>query len=118
MEQTSPQAPYANSAMALPTSMQTTAYSVALRDGPALAVHERIDAEVRYCQALEMRLGTPDDVAHVMRAIARLSQDEQEPTPEANTLLVQWQLANHAARKDAMQNLQAAPGAWFDVQLA
>lgn len=118
MEQISQTAPVNTSAKAFNAPLQVAAYSVALRDGPGLAAQERLNAEARYCHALETRLGTPDDVAHMLRAIARLSQDEQEPTREANTLLVQWQLANHAARKDAMQSLRAAPDAWFDVRLA
>ena len=94
-----------------------TAYLVALTD-PALPDTTRMQAELRYCRELERRLGTPDDVAHALRAVARIAQADAEPAGEAQTLLVQWQLANHAARQQALQGLPAGLGARFDVRLA
>lgn len=95
-----------------------TAYLVALVE-PALPEVTRMQAELRYCRELERRLGTPDDVAHALRAIARVAALEDEPGPEAQTLLVQWRLANHAARLQAVQDLPpAAANARFEVRLA
>jgi hypothetical protein len=94
-----------------------TAYLVALTD-PALPGTTRMQAELHYCRELERRLGTPDDVAHALRAVARIAQSEGEPSAEAQTLLVQWQLANHAARQQALQSLPPGVGARFDVRLA
>ncbi|WP_326535980.1 hypothetical protein [Pseudorhodoferax sp.] len=94
-----------------------TAYLVALVE-PALPEATRMQAELRYCRELERRLGTPDDVAHALRAIARVAALEDEPGAEAQTLLVQWRLANHAARQQALQDLpQAAAQARFEVRL-
>lgn len=95
-----------------------TAYLVTLVE-PALPGATRMQAELRYCRELERRLGTPDDVAHALRAIARLATLEDEPGAEAQTLLVQWRLANHAARLQAVQGLPpAATHARFEVRLA
>ena len=44
-----------------------TLYTVALRDFPDLPAKERIAAEVRYCQALERRLGSGTAVADLLR---------------------------------------------------
>ncbi|KQP37997.1 hypothetical protein ASF44_12325 [Pseudorhodoferax sp. Leaf274] len=95
-----------------------TAYLVALVE-PALPEATRMQAELRYCRELERRLGTPDDVAHALRAIARVATLEEEPGQEAQTLLVQWRLANHAARLQAVRDLPAgAHHARFEVRLA
>jgi len=94
-----------------------TTYLVALVE-PALPEAIRMQAELRYCRELERRLGTPDDVAHALRAIARVATLADEPGAEAQTLLVQWRLANHAARQLAVQDLpQAAAQARFEVRL-
>lgn len=93
-----------------------TAYLVALVE-PALPETTRMQAELRYCRELERRLGTPDDVAHALRAIARLASLEDEPGTEAQTLLVQWRLANHAARQQAVEGLPQAAQARFEVRL-
>lgn len=94
-----------------------TAYLVALVD-PALPAPLRMQAELRYCRELERRLGQPNDVAHALHAIARLAALEDEPGTEAQTLLVQWRLANHAARQQAVQDLPpSAADARFEVRL-
>jgi hypothetical protein len=94
-----------------------TAYVVALVE-PALPEATRMQAELRYCRELERRLGTPGDVAHALRAIGRVATAEEEPGEEAQTLLVQWRLANHAARLQAVRDLpSAAQHARFEVRL-
>lgn len=92
-------------------------YLVALVE-PALPQPARMQAELLYCRELERRLGSPDDVAHALRAVARLARLEDEPSGEAQTLLVQWQLANHAARQQALAGLPAVRDARFEVRLA
>lgn len=92
-------------------------YLVALVE-PALPQAARMQAELHYCRELERRLGSPDDVAHALRAVARLARLEAEPSGEAQTLLVQWQLANHAARQQALAGLPGARDARFEVRLA
>lgn len=94
-----------------------TAYLVALVE-PDLPGPARMQAELDYCRELERRLGTPEDVAHALRAVARLRSLDDEPSGEAATLLLQWQLANHAARQAALAALPAAPDARFEVRLA
>ena len=78
-------------------AMTEASYAVALQDYPGLPEKERIAAEVRYCRTLEKQLGTPDDVAHLMRAVERAAHDDVEPSDEARKLATQWQMANRAA---------------------
>ena len=94
-----------------------SAYVVALVE-PALPGPARMQAELDYCRELERRLGTPDDVAHALRAVTRLTSLDDEPSGEAATLLLQWQLANHAARQAALAGLPRALDARFEVRLA
>ncbi len=95
-----------------------TGYAVALHDHPGLGAAERIAAEVRYCRALERQLGSPDDVAHLLRAVTRAANGDEEPSDEARRLFVQWTMANRAARQAAFAGGSDAPQAWFDVRLA
>ena len=99
-------------------AMTEATYAVALQDFFGLPEKERVAAEVRYCRALEKQLGTPDDVAHLMRAVERAAHDEVEPSEEARKMATQWQMANRAAREAGMRGLGEAPQAWFDVRLA
>ena len=93
-------------------------YTVALRDYPELPPKERALAEVRYCKTLEKRLGTPDDVAHVLKAVRRLSDGDGEADDESQKLMRLWRVATDAARQAAFQGLGDANEAWFDVQLS
>lgn len=93
-------------------------YTVALCDYAELPLKERTAAEMRYAKALERRLGTPDDVAHALKAVTRLSEDGGESSPEAVQLMRQWRLATDAARLAAFQGLGESHEAWFDLRLA
>lgn len=97
-----------------------TLYTVALRDYPALPLKERLAAEVRYCRALERRLGPPEDVAHALRAVAQLDEgnDISELSDEERKLVAHWRIATDAAKLAAMQGLGESPEAWFDVRVA
>ncbi|MDB5848441.1 MAG: hypothetical protein JWP29_2193 [Rhodoferax sp.] len=97
-----------------------TLYTVALRDYPELPLKERLAAEVRYCRALERRLGPPVDVAHALRAVEQLSDggDITEVSEEERKLVAHWRVATDAARQAAMQGLGESPEAWFDVRVA
>jgi hypothetical protein len=97
-----------------------TLYTVALRDYPALPLKERLAAEVRYCRALERRLGPPEDVVHALRAVEQLSEgnDVADLSEEERRLVAHWRIATDAARLAAMQGLGDSAEAWFDVRLA
>ncbi|WP_394792237.1 hypothetical protein [Rhodoferax sp.] len=97
-----------------------TLYTVALADYPGLPDKERVAAEVRYCKALERRIGPPEDVVHTLKAVERLADDGDvsEPTDEVRRLVHQWNLACNAARTAAMQGLGDLPEAWFDVRVS
>ena len=97
-----------------------TLYTVALRDYPELPLKERLAAEVRYCRALERRLGPPEDVVHALRAVEQLADggSADEPSAEELKLVAHWRIATDAARQAAMQGLGESPESWFDVRMA
>ena len=100
--------------------METTVesvYTVALCDYPGLPDRERVAAEVRYCKALERRLGSADGVAQTLREVAAQADDETGDTDEARTLALRWRLANTAARQLGLQGLGDLPSAYFHVAL-
>jgi len=97
-----------------------TLYTVALRDYPELPQKERLAAEMRYCKALERRLGPPEDVVHTLRAVERLAEGDvmAEPSSEEYKLVAHWRIATDAARQAAMQGLGESNEAWFDLRAA
>ena len=97
-----------------------TLYTVALRDYAELPLKERLAAEVRYCRALERRLGPPEDVVHALRAVEQLAEGDSTPEPgsEPYKLVAHWRIATDAARQAAMQGLGESNEAWFDVRVA
>ncbi len=96
-----------------------TTYTVALRDCPALSQHDRMQAEIRYCQALERRLGSAQAVSTTLRAVIA-SHQEGDPPHDADgseALAMRWRLANMAAHRLGLQGLQDQPRASFEVSL-
>ncbi len=89
-------------------------YAVVLRDFPDLPDKERMAAEVRYCKALERRIGSPALVAQTLRTVLAHAEDGAE-SEEASTLAMRWRLANTAARQVGLQGLGDLPEAYFDV---
>lgn len=90
-------------------------YTVALRDFPELPDKERMGAEIRYCKALERRLGSEAGVADALRAV--LSLEEEGDHPEGQALALRWRMANSAARQTGLQGLGEPAEAYFDVRL-
>jgi len=97
-----------------------SAYTVSLRDYPELPPKERLAAEVRYCRALERRLGPPEDVVHALKAVEQLAEGDSTPEPgsEPYRLVAHWRTATDAARQAAMQGLGESHEAWFDLRAA
>lgn len=100
-------------------TMIETLYTVSLTDYPNLPTKERVAAEVRYCKALERRIGPPGDVVHALKAVERLADDGHvaELTEEARRLVNQWHLACSTARTAGLQGLGDLPEAWFDIRV-
>ena len=101
-------------------TMIETLYTVVLNDYSCLPAKERVAAEVRYCKALERRIGPAEDVVHVLKAVERLADDGDvsELTDEARRLVSQWHLACNTARTAALQGLGDLPEAWFDIRVS
>lgn len=96
-----------------------TGYTVALRDCPGLSALARMQAEIRYCQALERRLGSAQAVATTLRAVIASHQDGA-PGADADAsdaLAMRWRLANMAAHRLGLDGLPQAPSAAFEVSL-
>lgn len=92
------------------------AYTVALCDFHGLPAKERMAAEIRYCQALERRLGSAAVVAHTLRAV--MEAEEDALSPEAQALTMRWRMANTAARQVGLQGLGEPAEAYFHVRPA
>lgn len=91
------------------------AYSVALRESE-LGRNERNKAEARFCRALEERLGTPDEVAGMLRLLQSAEEEGRSLTPDEEALARRWQRANTAARVTGLQDLAQITGAWFEIR--
>lgn len=73
-------------------------------------------AEARYCKAQERRLGSPDAVAQVLRAVQAIkAANAADLSPEAKLAQVRWQQSNSAARLLGLNDLANVTGARFDV---
>jgi hypothetical protein len=93
-----------------------TLYTVALCDFPDLPVKERIAAEVRYCKALERRLGSDTAVPEALRAVHAPGHDGAGDG--AKELLMRWRMATTAARTQGLQGVSDVAEAYFDVRLS
>jgi hypothetical protein len=78
--------------------------------------HQQRDAaELRFQAALEDRLGSPEEVAALVR---QLMQSEIGGDPPAAELVRRWERANAAARYTGLQSLADVTDAWFEVSVA
>lgn len=90
-------------------------YVVSLHDCE-LATPARIKVEARFCKVLEEKLGEPAQVASMLSQLQDAEFQERPLTPEERDMGARWQLAYYAARRAALQDLDAITGAWFDVR--
>lgn len=90
-------------------------YTVRLQESE-LATPDRIKLEARFCRALEDKLGEPARVAAMLTQLQEAEFQERALTPEEKDMGSRWQLAYIAARRAALQDLDAITGAWFDVR--
>lgn len=90
-------------------------YTVKLCES-SLGAHERIQAETRFCKALEGKLGTPEQVRDMLRQLQSAEEEGRELTQDEQALARRWQRAHIAARFVGLQDLAEITGAWFDVQ--
>lgn len=101
-----------------PATLTASPYVVSLQDCPGISLKDRMAAEVRYCKALERRLGSPEAVADALRAVQAIEAgNAANLAPEAKLAQVRWQQANGAARLIGLNDLANATGARFDVRL-
>lgn len=91
------------------------AYTVALRDSE-LGRDERSRAEARFCRALEERLGTPHEVAALLRLLQSAEEESRALAADEQALAHRWQRAQAAAHVTGLQDLAQTVGAWFEVQ--
>jgi len=94
-------------------------YTVTLIDAVDLPTAARIEAETRYAKALERNLGSPAEVAAVLKAweAANDSSIEDIDQQTAETA-VRWPRAAEQAQQAGMRNLGEMPGAHFEVRLS
>lgn len=90
-------------------------YIVRLQDCE-LATPDRIKLEARFCRSLEDKLGEPARIAAILSQLQDAEFQERALTPEEKDMGARWQLAYIAARRAALQDLDAITSAWFDVR--
>ncbi len=101
-----------------PATLTASPYVVSLRDCPGVSLRDRMAAEVRYCKALERRLGSPEAVADALRAaLAIEAAKPADLSPEQRLAQARWQQANAAARLLGLNDLANVTGGRFDVRL-
>jgi len=101
-----------------PATLTASPYGVSLQDCPGLSLKDRMAAEVRFCKALERRLGSPEAVADALRTVQTIeAANAADLAPEAKLAQVRWQQANGAARLIGLNDLANVTGARFDVWL-
>lgn len=99
-------------------AIETTTYTVALRDYPELPPRERCAAETRYTRTLERKLGGPEVVAEALRAVMQFEEsDGSDASAEDLAMARQWTRAAQAAREAGYQGLGEVDGAYFEVRL-
>jgi len=89
------------------------AYTVALYH-PTLSAGRRRVAEVRFCEALERRLGSPSAVAAAFRTARAVQLDDCE-SDEAETAQMRWRLASGAAQQFALHGIGHDANVYFDL---
>ena len=101
-----------------PATLTASPYVVSLQDCPGISLKDRMAAEVRYCKALERRLGSPEGVASALSAALAIEAEKPaDLSPEQKLAQVRWQQANAAARLLGLNDLANVTGGRFDVQL-
>ena len=93
-------------------------YTVNLCDFPGLPVNARMDAEVRYCRALERSLGSAEAVAVAYAAWCYAAEGEDsDADPQDKAQALRWVTAVDAARQAGFRGLSEDEGAYFEVRL-
>jgi hypothetical protein len=101
-----------------PATLTASPYVVSLQDCPGISLKDRMAAEVRYCKALERRLGSPDAVADALRAVQAIEAARPaDLSPEQKLAQARWQQANAAARLFGLNDLANVAEGRFDVRL-
>ena len=91
-------------------------YRVSLRDYPELPMKDRISAELRFCKALERKLGSPENVALRAAAGRRVTEDSSGDVVADDLLLAkEWFKAYDVARQAGFSGLGESQEAYFDV---
>ncbi|GHC91688.1 hypothetical protein GCM10007320_40940 [Pseudorhodoferax aquiterrae] len=89
-------------------------YAAVLREGAGMTHRQRDAAQMRFEAALEDRLGSPEEVAALVRQLMQAEIGGDPPAPE---LVRRWERANAAARYTGLQSLADQTDAWFEVSL-
>lgn len=91
-------------------------YRVSLRDYPELPMKDRISAELRFCKALERKLGTPENIALRAAAGRQVTEDSSgDMSAEDMQLAKEWFKAYDLARQAGFSGLGESQEAYFDV---
>lgn len=90
------------------------AYAAVLREADGMSRQQRDAAELRFQAALEDRLGSPQEVAALVRQLMQAETGGDPPAPE---LVRRWERASAAARYTGLQSLADQTDAWFEVSL-
>ena len=99
-----------------PATLTASPYIAALRGCGDISPRERMAAELRYCKALERRLGSPEAVATALTAAAAIeARNTADLSPEERLTAARWQQANSAARLIGLGDLAGIETAHFDV---
>lgn len=80
-----------------------------------MTAQQRAAAETRFRAALEDRLGSPEQVATLLRQLMQAERDGEAMAPE---LVHRWERANAAARYTGLQSLADVTAAWFEVSVS
>ncbi|KQP14477.1 hypothetical protein ASF45_29955 [Pseudorhodoferax sp. Leaf265] len=85
-----------------------------LREDAGMTEQQRAAAECRFRAVLEDRLGSPEQVAALVRQLVQAERDGEAPAPD---LVRRWERANAAARYTGLQSLADVTDAWFEVSV-
>lgn len=91
-------------------------YRVSLRDYLELPLKDRMNAELRFCKALERKLGDAETIARIAAAGMRVAEDNSgDVSTEDMQLAGQWFKAYDLARQAGFSGLGESQEAYFEV---